>query len=192
MLHGTLIRMDYYVKKKYWLFNQFLFSRISRGFVIVLSFIILWFFGVGVIFADTLDVDIKNIKLITQEGVISLKKLKGQVVYIDFWASWCGPCRKSFPWMNKIQARHQDKGFRIIAVNVDSDRELAKKFLTQHHTNFTIAFDPDGEAAKIFNVQGMPNSFLIGRDGLIHSSHVGFREKDIVTIEAGIEDLVNQ
>ena len=159
----------------------------------VLLLTTLWLFQAGPGVAETTGpIDIQNSKLHTTKGPISLNELKGQVVYVDFWASWCVPCRKSFPWMNQMQTRYGPLGFKIIAVNVDSEPELARQFLAEYPAKFTIAFDPDGKAATAFKVKGMPNSFLIGRDGRLHSSHVGFREKEITTMEADIKNLVNR
>jgi len=98
----------------------------------VLIFTILWFLGIGIIIASPAELNTQEVKLSTQKGVISLNEFNGQVIYVDFWASWCGPCRKSFPWMNEMQARYQDKSFKIIAINVENDPELAKRVLAQH------------------------------------------------------------
>lgn len=123
---------------------------------------------------------------------LALQQYRGQVVYVDFWASWCGPCRKSFPWMNEMQKRYGKNGFKVIAVNVDSDQAQAKQFLGDHPADFTIAFDPNGAAAKEFQVTGMPNSYLFDRQGRLHSSHIGFREKDIAAMENEIKTLIQQ
>jgi cytochrome c biogenesis protein CcmG/thiol:disulfide interchange protein DsbE len=152
--------------------------------------ILFWIVTIGTVNAE--PVKVPDLMLETAQGKLSLDKLQGQVVYVDFWASWCGPCRKSFPWMNQMQQRYGNKGFKIVAVNVDSDQALANKFLTEHNANFTIAYDPQGKAASAFKVKGMPNSYLIDRNGQIHSSHIGFREKDVASMEAEIKALIKQ
>lgn len=162
------------------------FSR--RPFMLLC--IMIWLFGMST--ANAAPVKAPDLVLNTTQGKVSLGKLQGQVVYVDFWASWCAPCRKSFPWMNQMQQRYGNKGFKIIAVNVDSDQVLAKKFLAENKADFTIAFDPQGEAASAFNVKGMPNSYLIDRNGRIHSSHIGFREKDAAAMESEIKALIKQ
>jgi cytochrome c biogenesis protein CcmG/thiol:disulfide interchange protein DsbE len=159
---------------------------LQRSFI--LSCIVFFLFGVAT--ANAGAVKAPDIRIKTTEGELSLGDLKGQVVYVDFWASWCGPCRKSFPWMNKIQQRYGDKGLKIIAINVDSDQSLAREFLAQHKANFSVAYDQHGDIASIFNVKGMPNSFLIDRNGYIQSSHIGFLEKDTDSMEAAIKTLV--
>jgi thiol-disulfide isomerase/thioredoxin len=103
-----------------------------------------------------------------------LEKHKGKVVYLDFWASWCGPCRKSFPWMNKIQAEYNLQGFNVVSVNLDANKSLAAKFLDETPADFKVIYDPKGRIAKHFQIQGMPSSMLIGRDGKIKSRHTGF------------------
>ena len=112
-----------------------------------------------------------------------LSDFKGKLVYLDFWASWCTPCRKSFPWMNKIQQKYADKGFEVIAVNLDKDKSQVMKFLKKYPAQFKIAYDPAGTSADAFNVKTMPSSFLINRKGHIVLKHNGFRKKDIQKIE---------
>ena len=85
-----------------------------------------------------------------------LSSLRGKVVYLDFWASWCVPCRQSFPWMNELQKRYADRGLTIIGVNLDHERADAEKFLRKLSPGFQIRFDPDGDWARHFDVQGMP------------------------------------
>ena len=98
----------------------------------------------------------------------------GKVVYIDFWASWCGPCVKSFPWMNKIQPQYQDLGFTVISINLDADETNARKFLQDNPASFAVIYDNKGTIAKHFSIQGMPTSMLINRDGEIKYRHSGF------------------
>ena len=112
--------------------------------------------------------------------------LRGRVVYVDFWASWCGPCRKSFPWLASLQQRYEKKGLTVVAINLDKDRALADKFLKQYSAPFTVVFDPSGKTAEAFAVRGMPTSFLIDRSGVILSTHVGFDPKEAAAIEARI------
>lgn len=105
---------------------------------------------------------------------LDLSAYKGKVVYLDFWASWCNPCRVSFPWMNDLQETYGRRGLVIIAVNVDHDRELADEFLQANNAKFKIVYDPDGKIARQYNFKDMPTSFLIGRDGKVHYVHNGF------------------
>jgi cytochrome c biogenesis protein CcmG/thiol:disulfide interchange protein DsbE len=132
-----------------------------------------------------------DFELPTKAGsVVSLQSMRGHVVYVDFWASWCKPCRKSFPWMNTLQAKYRDKGLQIVAVNVDSDLEQVKPFLEKYPADFVVAYDADGKVASQYQVKGMPSSYLIDKQGNIHASHIGFREEDKVTVETQIKQLL--
>lgn len=125
-------------------------------------------------------------------GEIRLENLKGKVVYLDFWASWCKPCVKSFPWMSEMKQRYADKGFEILAVNLDKDRKLADEFIKRMDVNFKVAFDEEGKSAADYKLKGMPSSYLIGRDGKVYASHIGFREKDKAQLEQAIKKLINK
>jgi cytochrome c biogenesis protein CcmG, thiol:disulfide interchange protein DsbE len=119
-------------------------------------------------------------------GPVSLAALKGKVVYLDFWASWCGPCRQSFPWMAEMQSRYRAKGLHVLAVNLDAKREDADKFLAQTPAAFAVAFDPRGVSARAYALKGMPSSVLIGADGKVLAVHAGFRDDERQSLEDSI------
>lgn len=121
---------------------------------------------------------------------VDLSAYKGQVVYVDFWASWCGPCRESFPWMNEMKKKYGDVGFEVIAINLDTEKDKVHGFLKDNKANFTIAFDPKGSVAEQYQVQGMPSSYLIDRKGNIVHTHIGFRENKKSEYEAQIRELI--
>lgn len=106
---------------------------------------------------------------------LDLAQLRGKVVLVDFWASWCEPCRHSFPWLNDMQAKYADRGLVIIGVNVDRDGAEAERFLREIPANFRIVYDPAGALATRYDVPGMPSSYVIGRNGDIVARHIGFR-----------------
>ena len=133
-----------------------------------------------------------EIILPARKGEFHLSRYQGKVVYVDFWASWCPPCRKSFPWMNEIQARYADSGLIVVAINVDADRQAADRFLQEYQAAFKVAFDTNGDVASNYEVIGMPSSFLVGRDGKIHESYVGFTSRDKAPIEAAIRRLLKK
>lgn len=117
---------------------------------------------------------------------------RGKVVLLDFWASWCTPCRQSFPWMAQLQHRYGPEGLLIVAVNLDRERPPAERFLAQTPAGFRIEYDPEGELATQFDVTGMPMSFLIDRHGRIRGRHAGFREAQRAEREAQIRSLLQE
>lgn len=136
--------------------------------------------------------DAPAIKLPTATGQVELAALKGKVVYLDFWASWCKPCKNSFPWMAQMKQSYGDQGFEVLAINLDKDRKLANEFLKGMDINFLIAFDEVGDSAGKYELRGMPSSYLISRDGKLYAAHIGFREKDKVKMEEAIKELLAQ
>jgi cytochrome c biogenesis protein CcmG, thiol:disulfide interchange protein DsbE len=132
------------------------------------------------------------IDLPTYDGRITPADLAGKVVYVDFFASWCGPCKVSFPWLKVMQEQYAPKGLVIVAINVDKDRADAMHFVTHFSPTFLVGYDPAGKTAEAFHVEGMPSSFLISPTGTILYSHVGFETKDAPKIEAQIEKALTQ
>src|SRR5450755_2944651 len=104
---------------------------------------------------------------------LDLATLRGRVVYLDFWASWCGPCRQSFPWMQTLNNTYADQGLSIVAINLDADRADADKFLHQFKPTFDVRFDPEGKLAELNNIKTMPASILIDRHGVTRFTHMG-------------------
>lgn len=133
-----------------------------------------------------------DFKLEGQKKQINLNSYRGKVVYIDFWASWCQPCRKSFGWMNKMQALYGEDGFTVIAINLDESRAKANKFLQQIPANFAVAFDPRGKTAEMYRVKAMPSSYLIDENGKVVHANRGFRGNDEDTLEKKIRSLVRR
>ncbi|MEP6702784.1 MAG: TlpA disulfide reductase family protein [Betaproteobacteria bacterium] len=105
---------------------------------------------------------------------IHLSALRGKTVYLDFWASWCGPCRQSFPWMNEMHDKYKGAGLAIVAVNVDKKRSDAEKFLAQFPARFVVVYDAAGTTPLTYEVTKMPTSVLIDAKGRIVSAHSGF------------------
>jgi thiol-disulfide isomerase/thioredoxin len=123
-------------------------------------------------------------------STLDLASFHGRVVYLDFWASWCGPCKQSFPWMETMKSTYQAQGLEIVAVNVDADRADADKFLKRFHPTFGVRFDPKGELAELYKVQAMPSSVLIDRHGAARFMHAGFRPVDGPIYEAQLRELL--
>ena len=127
-----------------------------------------------------------------QEGQpdISMAALEGKTVYVDFWASWCGPCLKSLPLYNEMYHKYKNQGFEIIAINVDNPVEDGLDFLIDTPLDFLIPSDPDGETAELFKVIGMPTSYLVTPKGKVELVHMGFRNGDMEIIEEAIEKVL--
>lgn len=128
------------------------------------------------------EIQVESIK----GGALNLASFKGKVVYLDFWASWCGPCKQSFPWMNDMQTKYGAKGLQVLAINLDAKKADAEKFLTEMPAKFQVAFDPKSASPRAYGIKGMPTAVLIGTDGKVIEQHGGFREDDRAHLEAQI------
>jgi len=131
-----------------------------------------------------------DVSLQSDAGPLALRDLRGKLVHLDFWASWCGPCRLSFPWMNEMQARYGAQGLQVLAVSVDARPDDARRFLAANPAGFLVAFDPAGDAARRFAIRAMPTSVLIDPDGRLIATHHGFRAADREPLEAGIREAL--
>jgi cytochrome c biogenesis protein CcmG, thiol:disulfide interchange protein DsbE len=130
--------------------------------------------GAGVSRADSLD----------------LAPYRGKVVYLDFWASWCTPCRRSFPWLDNLVRQLSAQDLVVIGVNVDQSRNLAEQFLNETPAHFPIVYDPRGDLATAYKIVGMPSAVLIDRTGRVRFQHVGFSEKTKDEYEAHVHELL--
>lgn len=127
-----------------------------------------------------------------QAQLVSVAPHKGQVVYLDFWASWCTPCKASFPFMNELHQQHGDRGLVVLAVNVDEQRSAAERFLQQTPAQFRIAYDPKGATPEQYGVKAMPTAVLIDRKGAVRYVHAGFRERDKDALRAQVQSLLQE
>jgi thiol-disulfide isomerase/thioredoxin len=123
-----------------------------------------------------------------------LAAYRGEVVVLDFWASWCKPCRKALPWLSGLQARWGEDGLVTVAVNLDRDAEKAREMLARLELDpgVVLLHDPRGELAEAYELQGMPSTFVFGRDGELRSSHLGFRESEAEARAGEIEALLEE
>lgn len=133
-----------------------------------------------------------EISATSTSGAVSLQALRGQWVYVDFWASWCGPCKQSFPWMNEMHAKYGPRGLRIVAINVDAKASDAERFLNATPAKFSVAYDARGETPKRFDVKAMPSSYLIDPNGRITLVHSGFRDSDRAELDAVFAKALNR
>lgn len=123
---------------------------------------------------------------------LDLAAYRGKVVVLDFWASWCVPCRRSFPWLNQMHAKYEDQGLVIIGVNLDHSEEDAAAFLAEFPADFQIHYDHEMRLAQQFEVQAMPSSYVIGRDGEVRARHLGFKVKRQDEYEAVLVEALNE
>lgn len=124
------------------------------------------------------------------DGVLSMSDFRGQITYVDFWASWCGPCRLSLPALNQL--KDQFKGFPVqfLAVSIDVVEEDAWDFLSRYSVDYPVVIDTDGEIAKLFEVNGMPSGFLVDAEGLVREVHVGYKRGDEIRLAESIKKII--
>lgn len=121
---------------------------------------------------------------------VDIRQFKGKVVYLDFWASWCTTCVKSFPFMNELTHEFGDKGLQVLGINVDEKPENAKAFLTKHPAHFANGADRSGACPKSFDVRAMPATYLIDRRGVVRFKHFGFKSEQTDEVRAQIAKLL--
>lgn len=126
------------------------------------------------------------------ETIIKLSSFKGKVIYLDFWASWCVPCRQSFPFMNDMHKKYSADGLKVIAINLDTERDKAARFLKKVPAVFTIAYDPEGKVPELYKLSAVPSFYLINRDGEIVFKHSGFRHSQNEKLESKIRQVLSE
>ena len=133
-----------------------------------------------------------RVQTLTGQSSVDPAAFPGKVVYLDFWASWCIPCAKSFPVLDQWHSDLGGRGFEVIAINLDEERQEALNFLQRHPVRFTIGADPAGKCPRLYAVRGMPTSYLIDRQGRIREVHEGFKTSDAAGLRARIESLLSE
>jgi thiol-disulfide isomerase/thioredoxin len=128
----------------------------------------------------------------TAAADFDLQEFRGKVIVLDFWASWCVPCRRSFPWMNSMQEKYGDEGLVIIGVNLDAVDADAQAFLQETPAEFRIVSDPQGTLAREHDVIAMPTSYIFDRNGNLVTRHLGFKVKRQEEYEALLVETLNR
>ncbi len=123
---------------------------------------------------------------------LKLESLRGKVVYLDFWASWCGPCRQSLPWMERLRRDFGAAGLEVVAVNVDETPGDGVRFLKRYAVSYPVVGDAKGVIAALYDVRDMPSSYLIARDGTVRKVHRGFNLRDAARLREAIAQLVGE
>jgi len=113
-----------------------------------------------------------------------------KVIYVDFWASWCGPCARAFPFLNALDREYRERGLHVVGINVDERVEDAQRFLRRYRAGFSVLKDSGGACPRAYRVLAMPTSYLIDRRGIVREVHTGFRDGDAEQRRAQIEKLL--
>nr|WP_183410174.1 TlpA disulfide reductase family protein [Litorivivens lipolytica] len=122
-------------------------------------------------------------------GELSSRQFIGRVVYLDFWASWCGPCRLSLPALNEFYHEFSDQGFVVVAINLDEDAAEGRRFLKRFPVSYPVLKD-DGSLPEALGVKGMPTGFLLDRQGRVRAIHRGFKPGDQTKLRREIKLLL--
>ncbi len=125
-------------------------------------------------------------------GKLSLSDYQGQVVMLNFWASWCGPCRQEFPLLDDLHQRYKDLGFTVLGVSNDIKKEDALKMLAEVPVTFPVAFDTNSKVSELYQLQSMPSTFMIDRKGNIRATFLGYKPGYEVKYETIIRTLVKE
>ncbi len=123
---------------------------------------------------------------------LTTKDLQGKVLYLDFWASWCIPCKKSFPFMNELVQRYDAEKFQIVAINMDEYREDAETFLKNIPANFPIYQNPEDVLASKLKVPGLPVAYIVDAKGDVIAKHIGFNDKKKAKKIQQLDSLLGQ
>ena len=129
-------------------------------------------------------------KLSNSAQAVELNSFSGKVLYVDFWASWCLPCAKSFPFLNELQQQYALEGLQVMGINLDEEPEDAEEFLLRFPAKFTLASDLTKQCAEDLGVVAMPSSYLIDRKGIIRHIHLGFRAGETEDLRKMVKQLL--
>ncbi len=125
-------------------------------------------------------------------STVKLEDYRGKVVYLDFWASWCPPCRSAFPQIDRIYAKYRDRGFGVVAVNQDQELGEARRFVETQPVSFALVTDRDHGIAERYGVKAMPSAYLIDRKGVVRYVHRGFKQDSAAALEEQIVALLGE
>ena len=123
---------------------------------------------------------------------IRLSEYRGQVVLLNFWASWCGPCRQEMPELDALHQKYEAVGFTVFGVNVEKDRKMADKILRDIPVSFPILFDDENSVSELYNVDAMPVTVLVDRNGDIRFVHRGYKPGYEIEYEEQVRELVRE
>jgi cytochrome c biogenesis protein CcmG/thiol:disulfide interchange protein DsbE len=136
-----------------------------------------------------------NVKAVTNgSGAVSLKSLRGKVVILDFWGTFCEPCKKSFPKLQDLNTKYGTSGLKIIGISEDEsdDKDKIPGFAGTYGAKFTLGWDEDKSIAKNYKPETMPSSFIIDKKGVVRYAHVGYHDGEEVEVEKEVKELLGQ
>lgn len=128
----------------------------------------------------------------TGNSKLDMSTYQGKVVLVDFWATWCPPCKKSMPFLNSLRNQLAKDGFEVVAINVDENSDEAKEYVANNPVDYKMAFDPSGDCPNQYQVKAMPSSYLIDKTGKIRHVHLGFRDEDQPLIREQVSSLLSE
>ncbi len=161
---------------------------------IKLFFIIISFVFTSAGFAQDIGKEYIDFNATTVSGTqMKLSDLSGKVIFLDFWASWCKPCKEEFPYLINLYNSYKDSGFVVVAVNVDNEKDKLDGFLSNLGADvpFTVVTDTKGKIPELYNLDAMPTSYLIDKKGIIKFKHIGFEQSDKEKYVKEITELLN-
>lgn len=151
------------------------------------------FFASTNLFAKEISGEAPNFTLKSNKGKnIKLSELRGRVVLINFWASWCGPCRQEMPELDKLYSKYKKLGFTILGINVEENATAALKIIADDKISFPILFDTENKVSQLYDVRAMPTSILVGRDGNMRYLHLAYRPGDINKYKKWVKELIRE
>jgi peroxiredoxin len=161
--------------------------------MIVLGALAAWSGGVAAARPSTLADNAPDFTLRSADGPnVRLLEQRGRVVMVNFWATWCGPCRQEMPHLNRLYGKYRDAGFVLLAVNIDEDQAKAIALATRLGLRFPVLLDTDKKVSRLYDLSTMPSTVLIDRDGRMRYVHLGYRDGYEDTYETQIRELLKE
>ena len=126
------------------------------------------------------------------DGDLSMSDFRGKITYVDFWASWCGPCRLSLPALNSLNQEFADEPVQFLAISIDVVEEDAWDFLVRYRVDYPVVIDTEGDIARMFAVDGMPSGYLLDAEGRVREIHIGFKRGDELKLAESIKKMLDE
>ena len=125
-------------------------------------------------------------------GNLRLEEYRGQVVLINFWASWCGPCRQEMPLLDRLHHRYEDTGFAVLGVNVEGEVKPAQEIVDKTNVTFPVLIDEDQKVSEMYNLEAMPSTVVVDRDGIVRYIHRGYKPGDEAKYVEIVKELIRE